>query len=76
MTTYQTKDKHIEEVGTKCTSSNYCHYDEAHDDYIFQDEWAELIIKSINNGTLTKEMWKSKFKKRESFKMTEFETAE
>ena len=58
------------------TNTNYCHYDEAHDDYIFQDEWAELIIKSINNGNLTKQMWKSKFNKRQSFEITEFETAE
>ncbi len=58
------------------TNTNYCHYDEAHNDYIFQDEWAELIIKSINNGSLTKEMWKSKFKKRESFEIAEFETAD
>ena len=58
------------------TNTNYCHYDEAHDDYIFQDEWAELIIRAINNGTLTKEMWKSKFKKRQSFDLSEFETAE
>lgn len=58
------------------TNTNYCHYDEVHDDYIYQDEWAELIIKCINDETLTKEMWRSKFKKRESFEISDFETAE
>lgn len=58
------------------TNTNYCHYDEVHDDYIYQDEWAELIITCINNGTLTKEMWRSKFKKRESFDISKFEITE
>ncbi len=58
------------------TNTNYCHYDEVHNDYIYQDKWAELIIKSINNGALTKESWRSKFNKRESFEISKFEAAE
>lgn len=55
------------------TNANYCHYDEVHNDYVYQDTWAKLIIKGINDGTLTKEIWKSKFKSRDSFNMSEFE---
>lgn len=58
------------------TNTNYCHYDEVHSDYIYQDKWAELIIASINNGTLTKDMWRAKFKRRESFEIAEFEIVE
>lgn len=58
------------------TNINYCHYDEVHDDYVYQDEWAELIINGINKGILTKEIWKEKFKNKEVFNITEFETTE
>jgi len=58
------------------TNINYCHYDEAHKDYLYQDAWAELIIKGINDGTLTKQTWKSKFDNKESFNIIEFEEAE
>jgi hypothetical protein len=58
------------------TNANYCHYDEVHNDYVYQDAWAELLVKSINEGTLTREMWKEKFKAKESFDITTFETAE
>lgn len=55
------------------TNVDYCHYDEAHKDYLYQDSWAELIIKGINEGTLTREGWKAKFKNNESFDVLEFE---
>jgi len=58
------------------TNINYCHYDEAHKDYLYQDAWAELIIKGINDGILTKQTWKSKFDNKESFNIIEFEEAE
>lgn len=38
-----------------------------HDNYVYQDSWAELIISRINAGTLTKDIWKAKFKAMESF---------
>lgn len=57
------------------TNAKYCHYDEVHDDYVYQDAWAELIINGINVGTLTKDLWKTKFKAKESFELDEFEQA-
>lgn len=45
------------------TNTEYCHYDEAHDDYLFQESWRDLIINNIQNGTFIKEQWKNNFKK-------------
>lgn len=55
------------------TNTNYCHYDEVHNDYVYQDAWAELIIKGIKAGQLTREIWKAKFNNKESFNISEFE---
>jgi hypothetical protein len=43
------------------TNSEYCHYDEAHDDYLYQEAWADYITDLINNKGWTKERWKKKF---------------
>lgn len=58
------------------TNTNYCHYDEVHNDYVYQDAWAELIIKGIEDGKLTREIWKTKFNNKESFDISEFEIAD
>lgn len=41
------------------TNTKYCHYDEAHNDYLFKEEWNAFIISNITSGTLTREIWKS-----------------
>jgi len=43
------------------TNSDYCHYDEAHDDYLYQETWVDYIIGLINNKGWTKDGWKEKF---------------
>lgn len=43
------------------TNSAYCHYDEAHDDYLYQEAWAKYIINLINNKGWTKDKWKEKY---------------
>jgi hypothetical protein len=40
------------------TNTSYCHYDEAHDDYLYQESWAEFIISGIRDNKLSKEIWK------------------
>lgn len=55
------------------TNTDYCHYDEVHDDYVYQDAWAELIIKGIKNGKLTKDLWREKFKNSEELDLKEIE---
>lgn len=44
------------------TNTEYSHYDEAHDDYLFQEYWKDLIINGIEKGTLTKDEWKKNYK--------------
>lgn len=43
------------------TNTDFCHYDEAHDDYLYQESWPKLICELIQRGTLDKEFWKSHF---------------
>ena len=43
------------------TNSEYCHYDEAHDDYLYQEIWAEYIIDLIDNKGWAKDKWKEKY---------------
>lgn len=43
------------------TNTKYCHYDEAHDDFLYQDFWSEFIISNIQNGKLSKDIWKTHF---------------
>lgn len=35
------------------TNTNYCHYDEAHGDYLYLDEWPEFIINLLQSGRVT-----------------------
>lgn len=44
------------------TNVNYCHYDETHSDYVYQDAWVEFVVEKINDGKLTKDIWTSNFK--------------
>lgn len=32
------------------TNTDYCHYDEAHEDYVFQDSWPRLIVNILQSG--------------------------
>ncbi|MCC5923122.1 MAG: DUF3644 domain-containing protein [Crocinitomicaceae bacterium] len=49
------------EIDSFNTNTDYCHYDEAHDDYLYQEEWADFIIKNIQSNRISKEFWKSNF---------------
>lgn len=55
------------------TNIEYCHYDEVHDDYVYQDKWAELIIKCIKNGKINRKDWKEQYRKNETKPITEIE---
>jgi len=37
------------------TNTKYCHYDEAHKDYLFQQCWIDFLIANVSVGKLTKE---------------------
>lgn len=55
------------------TNTKYCHYDEAHNDYLFQNEWAEFLIKNITAGTLNRAIWKKSADNNEKLNIEDFE---
>ncbi|WP_201595912.1 DUF3644 domain-containing protein [Psychrobacter vallis] len=55
------------------TNTNYCRYDEVHNDYVYQDLWAEFIVKAINSGKLDQNLWKSKHSKNQYLNIKDFE---
>ena len=55
------------------TNTKYCHYDEAHNDYLFKEEWNAFIISNITSGTLTREIWKSNFDNKQKLEISTFE---
>ncbi|MBM7551236.1 DUF3644 domain-containing protein [Thalassobacillus pellis] len=40
------------------TNTSYCHYDEVHGDYVYQDTWVEFIVQLIAMGKMDRETWK------------------
>ena len=55
------------------TNTDYCHYDEAHDDYLFHESWRDLIINGIQNGVLTKDQWQNNFKRNSKLDISELQ---
>lgn len=54
------------------TNPNYCHYDEAHNDYLYQDEWVAFLIQLINQKRLTKDEWKENYKQKKILKIDDY----
>lgn len=40
------------------TNIKYCHYDELHDDYVYQNSWVDFLISIISSGMITRDEWK------------------
>lgn len=55
------------------TNTRYCHYDEAHNDYLFKEEWLNFIISNITSGVLTREIWKANFDKKQKLEVCKYE---
>ena len=43
------------------TNAKYCHYDQVHKDYIYQDSWVDFIVKLFEMHRLTKEKIRQAF---------------
>lgn len=54
------------------THTSYCHYDEAHGDYLYQEKWYEFIVEGLAKGLLTKEFWQEKYKTTSKIQINEF----
>ncbi len=55
------------------TNTKYCHYDEAHNDYLFQEEWSNFILSNITSGMLTREIWKTHFDNKSKLEISNYE---
>jgi hypothetical protein len=55
------------------TNTKYCHYDEAHNDYLFQEEWSNFILSNITSGMLTREIWKTNFDNKIKLEISNYE---
>ena len=54
------------------TNIKYCHYDEVHGDYVYQESWPKFIVNLINNNLLTKAQWGLKFKAKDKLNIIDF----
>ena len=50
------------DVNPDATNTEYCHYDQVHNDYIYQDSWVEFIVKLFEVHCLTKEEIRNAYK--------------
>ena len=55
------------------TNKKYCHYDEAHNDYLYQECWIDFLIANISTKRLNKDIWKKTFDDRIHLDITQFE---
>ena len=55
------------------TNTKYCHYDEAHNDYLYQDCWVEFLINNLTTGQLKKNFWKLQFREGKTVDIKKYE---
>lgn len=55
------------------TNTKYCHYDEAHKDYLYKAAWFNFLIGNITSGALTREIWKKNFDNSKKLDINTFE---
>jgi hypothetical protein len=55
------------------TNTKYCHYDEVHDDYVFQDSWIEFLVGNISSGRLNRIVWKEHFDNKIKLRIEDYE---
>ncbi len=55
------------------TNPEYCHYDEAHNDYVYQEAWVDFIVHIIQSGRLSFEQIRDMAKRQEKLDISVFE---
>jgi hypothetical protein len=55
------------------TNPKYCHYDEAHNDYLYQECWVDFLVSNLTTGQLKKEFWKKHYDDRKVLDVKKFE---
>jgi hypothetical protein len=54
------------------TNPDYCHYDETHNDYVYNENWANFLIHIIQSG-VTINFMKEKFNNQERLDIEEYQ---
>ena len=57
------------------TDTRFCHYDELHNDYVYQEEWVEFIVDALSSGDNIREVIRDHFSRREKLAIEEFVSA-
>lgn len=55
------------------TNTKYCIYDEAHEDYVYQEAWVNFIIKLFNEKGFTKDKLLETFRTKETLNIEDYE---
>lgn len=55
------------------TNTKYCHYDEPHNDYLYQECWIDFLVINIQNNLLNKGIWKKAYDDRRLLDIKKFE---
>lgn len=54
------------------TDTEYCHYDQVHKDYIYQDSWVDFIVRIFEVHCLTKEEIRNAYKAGEKWDLNQY----
>lgn len=54
------------------TNEQFCHYDEAHDDYVYQELWVDFIVNCLSKKTITLETIKEKYDSNERLNINDY----
>ena len=54
------------------TNTLYCHYDEVHNDYVYQDEWIKFLIFNISSARLNKDIWIQNYKNKSKLEIKDY----
>lgn len=63
----------VEDLDPFDTNPKYCHYDEAHNDYLYKDGWVDFLVCNLTTGRLSKDIWKKNFDYRKILDLKKFE---
>ena len=54
------------------TRTEYCHYDQVHEDYVYQESWVDFIVKLFEVHRLTKEKIRRAYKAGEKWDISQY----
>lgn len=49
------------------TNTKYCHYDEVHEDYVYSNDWADMLVDFLNASKMDRNTWRDAYKHRRKY---------